>query len=56
MAVQAGEDIAAGLALRIGTPEIVIIRIVAGGPLSMLFRSPIKRVKVSVQLIAVDGV
>jgi putative effector of murein hydrolase len=46
MTVQAGEDIAASLALGIGTPEIIEVGIVAGSSLSMLLCGPIESVKV----------
>jgi hypothetical protein len=56
MAIHTGHDVTAGLAVGIGTPEIVVVTPIAGFPVSMLFRSPIKCVKVSVQLITVDRV
>ena len=52
MAVHAGHDITAGLAIKVGTavPIKIFIIIVGGSPAPMLFRSPVKFVKVSSKL------
>jgi hypothetical protein len=56
MAIQAGEDIAPGLALGIGTPEVIIIGIIAGSPAPMHFGGPVKGVKISAALGTINRV
>jgi hypothetical protein len=56
MAVQTGEDVAAGLTFGIGVPEIIIIGIIAGSPAPMHFGGPVKGVKISAALGTVNGI